>query len=93
MNHKSLLGATLAAALSLGAADLAVAQTSPGTGANAPAAQTTNRDVPPADRNEGGGNWGWIGLLGLFGLLGLRGRSARDTVERRTGTTTAGSMR
>lgn len=32
----------------------------------------------PLDRDDGGMDWGWLGLLGLAGLLGLKGRDRND---------------
>ena len=31
------------------------------------------------DRDDDGGDWGWVGLLGLAGLLGLRRRDREET--------------
>jgi hypothetical protein len=40
--------------------------TDPGTGVNQPTTTTTY--------DEGGFDWGWLGLLGLIGLAGLAGK-------------------
>lgn len=65
MSISFLKTATLAAALFVAPASLAVAQTTTTT----PGATTGS---VTADRDEGGFDLGWLGLIGLLGLAGLR---------------------
>jgi hypothetical protein len=41
----------------------------------------TANDVQRAATDEGGSNWGWLGLFGLLGLLGLRGGKKHAAVH------------
>jgi hypothetical protein len=66
----------LAAALAFGAPMVAQAQQT--------AAEDADRDVrTTVDRDDDGGDWGWIGIFGLAGLLGLKRREP-DVVRRDT---------
>lgn len=44
-------------------------------------AREQGRDVQRAATDQGGRNWGWIGLFGLLGLLGLRGGKRHAAVD------------
>jgi MYXO-CTERM domain-containing protein len=70
--------ATLAVALALGSAGIAIAQ------------QTAPEVEEETVAVDEGFDWGWLGLLGLIGLFGLTGSRRRHEPVR---TTTTGSVR
>jgi hypothetical protein len=67
---KPVIVATLAAALTVGSASVALPQA--GSGSNVQRSESARA----ADRNDNF-DWGWLGLLGLGGLAGLMGRDRR----------------
>ena len=72
MSRKGLLGATLAAFLTLG-------------GVAAPAALAQDADTTTTeDSGDDTGLWGLAGLLGLVGLAGLKRRDDTRTTDART---------
>ena len=79
MDHKYPCMFALAAALAVGSAGLAIAQTT-----TAPAVDEATTE---ADDDS---DWGWLGLLGLAGLAGLAGLRRRNEPVR---TTSAGTVR
>ena len=78
MIRKYLCMSSLAVALAIGSAGVAVAQqdTGPAVG-------------DAATRADEGFDWGWLGLLGLIGLAGLAGSRRRHEPVR---TTTTGTV-
>src|SRR5687768_4292384 len=49
-------------------------------GASADAYRVAQDETTAEDEDDGGTDYGWIGLLGLAGLAGLAGRKRRDDV-------------
>jgi hypothetical protein len=60
--------------------------TTPGT--TQPGVETTPRTVV---REEGGFDWGWLGLIGLFGLAGLAGKKRSEEPTRYRDPSTPGA--
>jgi len=74
---KALCAAALLATIAVMPA-LAQTTTAPGTTTSPPTGTTTT-----APRDEGGFDWGWLGLIGLAGLAPLFMRKGRDTTINR----------
>ena len=49
-----------------------------GLGAAAPVALAQDPDDPTTEEEDGGSDYGWVGLLGLAGLAGLLGLRRND---------------
>lgn len=47
-------------------------------GTNTGSSYTNTNYTATATRDNGGMDWGWLGLLGLFGLVGMRGRGDQE---------------
>ena len=87
---KAIGAGIIAAGLALAPAHLpasAQTDTTGGTtgGTNSTTTTTTGSDVAGAD-NNGGTDWGWLGLLGLSGLFGLIPRKREENVRYTTTT-------